>query len=69
MAHLAAPVTIKRYAHQRLYAPAAGRYVTLEDLAGMVEDEEAFVVHDAASGADIAPSILKQIITERARHG
>jgi polyhydroxyalkanoate synthesis repressor PhaR len=69
MAHLAAPVTIKRYAHQRLYAPAAGRYVTLEDLAGMVEDEEAFVVLEAASGENITPSILKQIIIERARHG
>ncbi|MGB7855492.1 MAG: polyhydroxyalkanoate synthesis regulator DNA-binding domain-containing protein [Pseudolabrys sp.] len=69
MAHLAAPVPIKRYAHQRLYAPAAGRYVTLEDLAGMVEDEEAFVVPDAANGADITPSILKQIIIERTRHG
>jgi len=69
MAHLAAPFTIKRYARQRLYAPAAGRYVTLDDLAGMIEDEEAFVVHDAASGEDITPSILKQIIIERARHG
>ena len=69
MAHLAAPVTIKRYAHQRLYAPAAGRYVTVEELAGMVEDEEAFVVHDAATGEDITSSILKQIIIERANHG
>jgi polyhydroxyalkanoate synthesis regulator protein len=69
MAHLAAPVTIKRYAHQRLCAPAAGRYVTRDDLAGMVWDEKAFVVHDAASGEDITPSILKQIIIERARHG
>jgi len=69
MAHLAAPVTIKRHAHERLYAPAAGRYVTLEDPAGMVGDEEAFVVHDAASGEDITPSTLTQIIIERARHG
>ncbi len=69
MGHLVPPVTIKRYAHQRLYAPAAGRYVTPDDLAGMVEDEEFFVVHDAASGEDITPSILKQIIIERARHG
>ena len=69
MAHLAAPVTIKRFAHQRLYAPAAGRYVTLEDPAGMVEDEEVFVVLEAASGEIVTPSILKQIIIERARHG
>jgi polyhydroxyalkanoate synthesis regulator protein len=61
MAHLAAPVTIKRFAHQRLYAPAAGP--------GMVEDEEVFVVLEAASGENVTPSILKQIIIERARHG
>ena len=69
MAHLVEPVTIKRYARQRLYAPAAGRYVTLEDLAHMVEDEAAFVVRDAATGEDITPAILKQIIIERAPHG
>lgn len=69
MAHLAEPVTIKRYAQQRLYVPAAGRYVTLKDLAHMVEDEEAFVVRDAATGEDITPAILKQIIIERAPHG
>ena len=69
MACLVPPVTIKRYAHQRLYVPAAGRYVTLQDLAGMVVDEEPFVVRDAASGEDITPAILKQIIIERARHG
>ena len=65
----AEPVTIKRYANRRLYRPAAGRYVTLEDLAVMVEDDEDFVVYDAKTGADVTPSILKQIIFERAHHG
>jgi hypothetical protein len=55
--------------HRRLYASAAGRYVPLEDLARMVEDEEAFVVRDAATGEDITPAILKQIMIERAPHG
>jgi hypothetical protein len=69
MTHLAEPVVIKRYANRRLYLPAAGRYVTLDDIAGMVEDEEGFVVRDAQTGEDITPSILKQIIFERATHG
>jgi polyhydroxyalkanoate synthesis regulator protein len=43
--------------------------VPLEDLARMVEDEEAFVVRDAATGEDITPAILKQIMIERAPHG
>ena len=37
--------------------PRAGRYVTLEDLALMVEDDEDFVVYEAKTGADITPSI------------
>jgi polyhydroxyalkanoate synthesis regulator protein len=67
MAHLVEPVTRQRYAHRRLYASAAGRYVTLEDLVNPVE--EGLVVRDAATGEDITPAILKQIIIERAPHG
>jgi len=63
------PVTIKKYPNWRLYHPAAGRYVTLEDLAFMVEDDEDFVVYEATTGEDVTPSILKQIIFERAKHG
>jgi polyhydroxyalkanoate synthesis repressor PhaR len=64
-----APVTIKQYAGQRLYRPGEGTYVTLGDLAAMVEDEEDFVVYDAKTGTDITSSVLKQIIVERAHHG
>ncbi len=63
------PVLIKRYAGSRLYHTAAGRYVTLDDLADMVEDEEDFAVREAPSGEDITPSILKLIIRKRALHG
>ncbi len=62
-------ITIKRYANRRLYNPGGGRYVTLEALGAMVEDEEDFVVYDAATGDDLTHSVLKQIIVERARHG
>jgi polyhydroxyalkanoate synthesis repressor PhaR len=69
MATSAQPVLIKRYAKSRLYCPGAGRYVSLADLADMVEDDEDFVIRDAASGADITHLVLKQIIIERAGHG
>ena len=49
--------------------PAAARYVTLEDLAAMVEDDEDFVVYEAKTGEDVTRSVLKQIIVERAHHG
>ena len=63
------PVTIKCYANRRLYRPGQGSYVSLADLAGMVEHGDDFVVCDARTGEDITRSILKQIIIERAYHG
>jgi polyhydroxyalkanoate synthesis repressor PhaR len=63
------PVLIKKYGNLRLYRPGAGCYVSLADLADMVEDAEDFVVCDAATGADITQSVLKAIIIERAGHG
>jgi polyhydroxyalkanoate synthesis repressor PhaR len=63
------PVTIKQYGGQRLYHSAAGRYMTLDDLAAIVEDGEDFVVHEAKTGEDITSTILKQIIRQRAIHG
>jgi polyhydroxyalkanoate synthesis repressor PhaR len=66
---LSGPVLIKRYDSRRLYQPDAGRYLTLDDLALMVEDDEAFTVREAATGEDITSSILQQIIRKRALHG
>jgi polyhydroxyalkanoate synthesis repressor PhaR len=67
MAVIDEPVRIKRYAN-RLYNTATASYVTLDDLANMVEDDEDFRVRDAASGEDVTPSVLKQIIIGRRRH-
>ena len=63
------PILIKQYAGRRLYHPAACAYVTLDDLAVMVEDARDFTVLAADSGTDITSSILQQIIRKRARHG
>jgi polyhydroxyalkanoate synthesis regulator protein len=48
--------TIKRYDQGRLYYPAAGRYVTLADLAAFVKARRRFVVVDARTGDDVTAS-------------
>jgi polyhydroxyalkanoate synthesis regulator protein len=63
------PVLIKAYGNRRLYRPDAGVYLTLDDLAAMVEDDEKFAVIDAASGTDITSSIRQHITGKRALHG
>jgi len=68
MATLSPPVTIKAYGNQRLYNPGTGSYVSLDDLAAMVEDDKDFVVWEAKTGEDITRSILKQIILRRSNH-
>jgi polyhydroxyalkanoate synthesis repressor PhaR len=63
------PVLIKLYPNRRLYRPGAGAYVTLDDIAAMVEDDEDVVILEAKTGENITPSILQQIIRKRAPHG
>jgi polyhydroxyalkanoate synthesis repressor PhaR len=63
------PIMIRKYASERLYHGAAGSYVSLDDLATLVEDGDDFVVHDAKTDEDITRSVLKQIIIERHHHG
>jgi polyhydroxyalkanoate synthesis repressor PhaR len=59
------PTVIKKYANRRLYHTGTSTYVTLEDLAGMVQAGEDFVVYDAKSGDEITRSVLTQIIFEQ----
>ena len=62
-------IVIKKYANRRLYNTGTSTYVTLEDLAVMVKDEEDFIVIDAKSGEDITRSVLTQIIFEQEAKG
>jgi polyhydroxyalkanoate synthesis repressor PhaR len=61
----ATPTVIKKYANRRLYHTGTSTYVTLEDLASMVQAGEDFAVFDAKSGEDITRSVLTQIIFEQ----
>jgi polyhydroxyalkanoate synthesis regulator protein len=62
-------VVIKLYGNRRLYRADAGAYLTLDDLAAMVEDDEEFAVIEAGSGIDRTSSIRQHIIRKRAFHG
>ncbi len=63
------PIKIKKYANRRLYNTATSKYVTLDDLSGMVKSDMDFVVVDAKSGDDITRSVLTQIIFEEESKG
>jgi len=69
MAKSEQPIMIRKYAGDRLYVGAAASYVSLDDLAALVEDGEDFMVHDAKTGEDVTRSVLNQIIIERHHHG
>ncbi|MBO0661290.1 polyhydroxyalkanoate synthesis repressor PhaR [Jiella sp. MQZ9-1] len=60
---------IKKYANRRLYNTGTSTYVTLENLAAMVKNNEEFVVQDAKTGEDITHSVLTQIIFEQENKG
>ena len=62
-------VTIKKYANRRLYNTAESTYVTLDDLATMVQNGVEFTVFDAKTGEDITRSVLTQIIVEQEAKG
>lgn len=54
---------IKRYENRKLYDTAAKRYVSLEDIAGLVRQGEEVAVLDNASGADLTSSTLAKVIS------
>ncbi|TDB01483.1 polyhydroxyalkanoate synthesis repressor PhaR [Halomonas marinisediminis] len=56
---------IRKYANRRLYDTEQSRYVTLEDLRGLILDEVPFRVEDARSGEDLTRTILLSIIIEQ----
>jgi polyhydroxyalkanoate synthesis repressor PhaR len=60
----AASRVIKRYENRKLYDPQARRYVTLEDLAGMVAAGTEVHVLDQRSGEDLTAVVLAQVILE-----
>jgi polyhydroxyalkanoate synthesis repressor PhaR len=56
---------IRKYANRRLYDTQQSRYVTLEDIRGLILEEEPFRVEDAKTGEDLTRTILLSIIIEQ----
>jgi polyhydroxyalkanoate synthesis repressor PhaR len=58
------PVLIKKYGNRRLYDTRESRYITLEELARIVQAGHTVRVVEAASEKDITRAVLMQVILE-----
>ena len=60
---------IKRYGSRKLYDPVESRYVSMQELAGLIRDGEQVTVVDNKTGEDVTVQILTQVISEQGRRG
>ncbi|MEL6543903.1 MAG: polyhydroxyalkanoate synthesis regulator DNA-binding domain-containing protein [Myxococcota bacterium] len=60
----ARPVVVKKYSNRRLYDTHNSRYVTLVELAALIESGHDVRVVDAKSGQDLTQGTLMQIILD-----
>jgi polyhydroxyalkanoate synthesis repressor PhaR len=58
---------IKRYANRKLYDPADRRYITLDNIAGLVARGEEVEIVDQATGEDLTNLVLAQVLLEGVR--
>lgn len=57
-------VLIKKYSNRKLYDLSRSRYITLEEIAGLIREGKQVKVVDAASNEDLTTVTLAQIILE-----
>lgn len=60
-----APVIIKKYGNRRLYDTRQSKYITLEDLAGIVRSGASVKVIDSTTSKDLTRQVLMQVILEQ----
>lgn len=60
-------VHIKRYSNRKLYNSDESCYITLEEIAVMVQNGENIQVMDHENGTDITAAVLAQVIHEQQR--
>lgn len=58
-------LVVKKYGNRRLYDTEASRYITLDELAGLLRGGRDVRVVDAKTNADLTKSVLLQIIAEQ----
>lgn len=63
------PRLVRRYGNRKLYDPAARRYVTLEDLAGLISAGHELLVTDHETEEDLTNATLAQVLLEQMRGG
>jgi polyhydroxyalkanoate synthesis repressor PhaR len=61
--------TIKRYGSRKLYDLAESRYVSMQELAALIQSGEQVEVVDNRSGEDVTVQVLTQVISEQGRRG
>jgi len=60
---------IKRYESRKLYDTEESRYVSLEEIAAWIRAGQEVRVVDNATGADVTPQTLTQIILDEGKRG
>ncbi|NNJ12523.1 pesticidal protein Cry15Aa [Chloroflexales bacterium ZM16-3] len=56
--------TIKKYANRKLYHTNRKQYITLDGIAGLVQNGDAVQILDNETGDDITSSILAQVVLQ-----
>ena len=62
------PVRFKKYANRRLYNINESKYMTLNEIEGIIREGYEIVVTDAKTEEDVTAFILTQIILEQAKN-
>jgi PHB/PHA accumulation regulator DNA-binding domain/Poly(hydroxyalcanoate) granule associated protein (phasin) len=60
---------IKKYANRKLYDTRTSKYVTLDELAGLVRDGHEIKVVDRETGQDLTQVTLSQIVLSEEKRG
>lgn len=60
-------VVIKKYGNRRLYSTGESRYLTLEELEGLIREGQKVKVIDAQTDEDLTSQVLTQIMLEGGR--
>src|SRR5512146_239332 len=58
---------IKRYLNRKLYDTETKQYVTLDQLADLIRDDEELRVYDNASGEDLTSITMTQVLFEQVK--